>query len=146
MKDSQDSSRILVSRPLLSEGIYLIFSQELMSETLSSQLYTQERRSDHSISFDSSGRPIMPQGLSQAKQEATQKPRFAEFTCSYNEVYCFAVLITKTVIPMQFWGSKWNFNLIKDREFLSFTLVETLGLHLMAQTSRLSFRCGGMSL
>ena len=59
-----------------------------MSET-SGQMYSQAMRTEHSVSFDSFCQPIPAQGLSQARQLAKQKPRFAEFMCSYSEVGIF---------------------------------------------------------
>lgn len=63
----------------------------MISET-SIQFDTQERKADNTVSFDSAGHPIFAQGLSQARKQATQKPRFSEFMCSYNEVHLFLPL------------------------------------------------------
>lgn len=43
-------------------------------------------------SVDSSGNPIVPYGLTQAKQHAKTKPRFAEFACTYVEVRFYVML------------------------------------------------------
>jgi telomerase reverse transcriptase len=67
-------------------------------------------------------------GLSEAKRHAKIKPRFAEFVCEYHEVcrpyvlvegnessrqvYRYVALVTKSVIPNSFWGSKHNLRLI----------------------------------
>jgi hypothetical protein len=59
--------------------------QELMSER-SIQLRSQLALGDASTSVDSVGWPIVPHGPSQAERHVKNKPRFAEFACSYTEV------------------------------------------------------------
>lgn len=100
-----------------------------MSESHSDP-FSQAMHSSNTV-LDSEGRSIQATGLSSAAQQVKQKPRFAEFMCSYAEVctayrhllttisppassqvYRFAVAVTKTVIPMQFWGSQHNFKLV----------------------------------
>ncbi|KAI6025950.1 hypothetical protein F5J12DRAFT_715606 [Pisolithus orientalis] len=73
--------------------------------------------SQHNISLDSEGNSILPQGLAQAQNHAQGKPRFVEFACSDIEVFRYVLLITKIVIPKQFWGSKRNFNIVQRCEF-----------------------------
>ncbi|TFK18116.1 hypothetical protein FA15DRAFT_603863, partial [Coprinopsis marcescibilis] len=79
-----------------------------VSET-SIQLETQPSLRLNDTSIDSLGRPIVPFGLTQAKEHAQIKPRFIEFVCSYTEVFRYVALVTKAVIPMSFWGNKANF-------------------------------------
>lgn len=59
--------------------------QELMSER-SIQLRTQPAIADASISMNSTDSSILPHGLSQAEKNTVHKPRFAEFTCSQDQV------------------------------------------------------------
>ncbi|KAL1753027.1 hypothetical protein FB107DRAFT_218684 [Schizophyllum commune] len=68
-------------------------------------------------STDSNGRPIQPLGLTQAERYAQAKPKFTEFECSYEEVYRYASLITRTVIPKGFWGTADNMKLVLRRTF-----------------------------
>ena len=82
-----------------------------MSET-SIQLQTQASAANTSISLDSAGRPIIPHIDSQARKQTKYKPRFAEFSAGANEVFRYAVLVTKAVIPKAFWGSEHNFEVI----------------------------------
>jgi len=56
-----------------------------MSET-SVQLRSQTSISGANTSLDSNGNRIMPFGSTQAQKHAANKPRFAEFACSYVEV------------------------------------------------------------
>ncbi|KAI0749801.1 hypothetical protein C8Q80DRAFT_1101837 [Daedaleopsis nitida] len=89
-----------------------------MSET-SIQLQTQASMMDtSSVSLDSAGRPIIIYPPSQARRQAKYKPRFAEFACDTGEVFRFAVLVTKTVIPKAFWGNEKNLELVMQRPFL----------------------------
>ena len=85
-----------------------------MSET-SVQLQTQPTVTDTSISLDSAGRPILPHVPSQARKQTKYKPRFAEFACTTNEVFRYAVTVTKAVIPKTFWGSDHNFEVTMQR-------------------------------
>ncbi|KAL1738671.1 hypothetical protein HDZ31DRAFT_7177, partial [Schizophyllum fasciatum] len=66
-------------------------------------------------STDSAGRSIIPIGLTQAERHAQTKPKFIEFSCSYNEVYRYASLITRTIIPKGFWGNAANMRLVMRR-------------------------------
>jgi telomerase reverse transcriptase len=79
-----------------------------------SQPRTQATYSDNDISIDSAGRSIIAAGISFAEQQTKQKPRFAEFMCSYAEVFRFAVVVTKAVIPKVFWGSEKNFKIVTN--------------------------------
>ena len=90
-------------------------------------------------STDSNGRPIQPLGLTQAERYAQAKPKFTEFECSYEEVsrirvwglhscsstqvYRYASLITRTVIPKGFWGTADNMKLVLRRTFLLLSLT-----------------------
>ncbi|KAI8969502.1 hypothetical protein BD414DRAFT_428487 [Trametes punicea] len=87
-----------------------------MSES-SIQLQTQATVVDGSISLDSAGRPMIAHHQSQARKNAKDKPRFAEFVCSVEEVYRYAVLITNAVIPKAFWGSNRNFQVTMSSKF-----------------------------
>lgn len=51
-----------------------------------SSLLLSQARLPHNISTDSYGRSIVAKGLSQAAAQVRNKPRFAEFMCSYAEV------------------------------------------------------------
>ncbi|KAH9846655.1 hypothetical protein C2E23DRAFT_714291, partial [Lenzites betulinus] len=82
-----------------------------MSET-SIQLQTQATVTDGNVSLDSAGRPMIVHGLSQMRRQAQQKPKFAEFVCSAGEVYRYAILVTKAVIPKALWGSTRNFDIV----------------------------------
>ena len=97
---------------------------------LDTQLATQAPLHPGSHSFDS----VSAHGLSSARAHAKFKPKFADFTCShtevratlisplphcvckaqdqYTQVFFFARLITKEVIPNALWGSDYNFNII----------------------------------
>lgn len=107
----------------------------MMSER-SIQLRTQPGLVDANTSVDSSGYHVTAHGLSQAEKHTKHKPRFAEFACSHSEVsmsikyslhkcfylmvmqvYCYAVLVTKAVIPTAFWGNSDNFKLVLSRMF-----------------------------
>ncbi|KAL4064395.1 hypothetical protein J3A83DRAFT_4052189, partial [Scleroderma citrinum] len=83
-----------------------------VSET-SIHMRSQPQRHQHDTSLDSAGNSILAQGLSQTRH--ANKPRFVEFACSHTEVFRYVILITKIVIPKQFWGSKRNFNLVQRR-------------------------------
>ena len=98
--------------------------QEMLSEN-PSQPRTQATHPDHDISTDSFGRSIIATGISFAEQQTKQKPRFAEFMCSYAEVFRFAVVVTKAVIPTAFWGSQKNFKLVTNCECCSPTYMES---------------------
>ncbi|TFK45864.1 hypothetical protein OE88DRAFT_1639310 [Heliocybe sulcata] len=77
-----------------------------------SQPKSQISRYNKSISIDISDRSIVNHALSQARKGAKLKPRFAEFACSHLEVYRYAMLVTKAVIPHALWGSQKNFRVI----------------------------------
>ncbi|RDX57228.1 hypothetical protein OH76DRAFT_1335266 [Lentinus brumalis] len=85
-----------------------------MSES-SIQLQTQATAVDTSVSLDSSGRPINFHVSSQARRQTKYKPRFAEFSYNTWDVCRYVILATKTVIPMDFWGSKYNFQMVMQR-------------------------------
>jgi telomerase reverse transcriptase len=107
---------------------------EMVSEH-SLRLETQPTRYNGDTSIDSNGNSILPQGLSQAKKHGMNKPRFIEFTCSYVEVFRYVMLVTKMVIPKQFWGSRKNFKLVQNyvREFIVARRFETVSLHRVLQ-------------
>ena len=85
-----------------------------MLET-SIQLQTQPSVADTSISLDSSGRPIITHITSQARKHSKYKPRFAEFAVGATEVFRYAVVVTKFVVPKAFWGSDHNFEVVMRR-------------------------------
>lgn len=64
-----------------------------MSEQ-STQICSQGQKGNSSISFDSNGRTILPEGMSEVVRQVKDKPRFAEFMCSYNEVSRLYALAT----------------------------------------------------
>lgn len=101
-----------------------------MSET-SVQLRSQPSNPGANTSLDSNGSRIMPFGTTQAQKHTANKPRFAEFACSYVEVelscsptsrradrsnpyqvYRYVVLVTNAVIPKAFWGSNRNLKIV----------------------------------
>jgi hypothetical protein len=99
-----------------------------MSET-SIQLRSQPTISGANTSLDSNGSRILPFGSTQAQKHAVNKPRFAEFACTYvevelshlgrytdhlkpDQVYRYVVLVTNAVIPKAFWGSKRNLKFV----------------------------------
>ncbi|KAF8952484.1 hypothetical protein BDZ97DRAFT_1681569 [Flammula alnicola] len=86
-----------------------------MSET-SVQFRSQISLGTGNISLDSTGNPIPPIGLTQARRHAKAKPRFVEFACSHVEVYRYVALVTNAVIPKSFWGSRANLKLVLRRE------------------------------
>ncbi|KAL0953283.1 hypothetical protein HGRIS_004533 [Hohenbuehelia grisea] len=107
---------------------------EMLSED-SSQADLRTQRSYANLSIDSTGQRIQPDGLSQAERHTKHKPRFAEFACSYTEVYRFVVVVTKFVIPKAFWGSQANFKLVMRhvKEFIVSRRYESLSLHYILQ-------------
>ncbi|KAF8627995.1 hypothetical protein AX15_004120 [Amanita polypyramis BW_CC] len=111
---------------------------ELLSDQ-SSVLQSQPLSSGH-ITVVSDGASLPPSGLSEAKRYARAKPRFAEFVCDYNEVYQYVALVTKSVIPNVFWGSKHNFKhvLRHVKQFISCRKYESLSLHQILQGFRTS--------
>ncbi|CCM03069.1 uncharacterized protein FIBRA_05189 [Fibroporia radiculosa] len=103
---------------------------EMMSE-YSSQLRSQPTMALYNDSVDSAGNTIIARGLSQARKHVSSKPRFAEFACSYVEVYRYAVLVTNAVIPKAFWGCKRNKKVVlrQIKAFISARRYETTTLH-----------------
>ncbi|OJT07372.1 Telomerase reverse transcriptase [Trametes pubescens] len=95
-----------------------------MSET-SVQLQTQATFIDTSVSLNSSGRPVIAHDTSQARRQVRHKPKFAEFVCSEGEVYRYANLVTKAVVPQAMWGNVKH--MITARRY------ETLSLHQVLQ-------------
>ncbi|KAJ7227316.1 hypothetical protein GGX14DRAFT_347333, partial [Mycena pura] len=88
---------------------------------------TQQQCAD--VSLDSEGNTILPAGLSQAALHARAKPRFVEYACSHFEIYRYAVLVSKAVIPPAFWGSEANFKLVLSRKCCPFSTREKKILH-----------------
>jgi len=86
-QEAVDSSIILVN--CFSDQLYLANAaviapcKEMMSET-SIQLRSQASLGNTSI--DSNGNTIIPFGLTQARKQTLNKPRFIEFACNYVEV------------------------------------------------------------
>ncbi|KAH7884431.1 hypothetical protein F5I97DRAFT_1811868 [Phlebopus sp. FC_14] len=76
-------------------------------------LQSQLRPRSGDMSIDSAGNSVLPQGLSQSKKHAASKPRFVEFACSHVEVFRYVMLVTKIVIPKQFWGCAKNLKLVQ---------------------------------
>jgi len=80
----------------------------------SSQLFTQPFFSSDT-STDSDGQTIVGCGLTQAKKDAVNKPRFVDFACSHSEVgvrclETFKVLIIHNrSIDMLYWSRKRSF-------------------------------------
>ncbi|TFY78051.1 hypothetical protein EWM64_g5960 [Hericium alpestre] len=57
------------------------------------------------------------------------------FACGYNEVFRYAVLVTKAVIPKALWGSDENFKVMMNsvKDFVTFRRFETVSLHHVLQ-------------
>ncbi|CAK5268459.1 unnamed protein product [Mycena citricolor] len=108
-------------------------SSELISEHPSSNPRTQPPPIDHSL--DSEGNSIQPNGLTQAAFHAKNKPRFVEYSCSYNEVYRYVILVSKAVIPKTFWGTEENFKHLcrHVKRFIACRRYESLSLHGIVQ-------------
>ncbi len=83
-----------------------------MSEA-SIQLQTQPSLADTSL--DSAGRPVIAHTTSQSGKHSKYKPRFAEFAADATEVFRYAVVVTKAVVPKAFWGSDYNFGVVMRR-------------------------------
>ncbi|KAH9063859.1 hypothetical protein EDB87DRAFT_73713 [Lactarius vividus] len=83
--------------------MHLTIAQELLSEE---SIYMSTQRSSTSTLSTSLGPSYPSTGGSKCK------PRFAEFACPFVEVYRFAVVVTKAVIPKNFWGGNENFRLV----------------------------------
>ncbi|KAG2110432.1 hypothetical protein BD769DRAFT_1365127 [Suillus cothurnatus] len=77
----------------------------MLSEN-SIQLKSQASQNDMSIDSAGNGGQI-------PSKEMEHKPRFLEFTCSHAEVYRYAILVTKAVIPKAFWGCERNFKVVQ---------------------------------
>ncbi|CDO70652.1 hypothetical protein BN946_scf184756.g19 [Trametes cinnabarina] len=91
--------------------------------------------SDGSVSLDSAGRPLVYHTQSQARKNAKFKPKFAEFICGVEEVYRYAVLVTKAVIPRALWGSDKNFNITMEnvKHMITGRRYESFSLHRVLQ-------------
>ncbi|KAG1775303.1 hypothetical protein EV702DRAFT_973474 [Suillus placidus] len=74
----------------------------------------KSQASQINMSIDSAGNSIAADRVP-CKQEMEHKPRFLEFTCSYVEVFRYAMLVTKAVIPKAFWGCERNFKVVQGR-------------------------------
>ncbi|CAL1716650.1 unnamed protein product [Somion occarium] len=107
---------------------------EMMSEN-SIIINSQQPVSSGNLSIDSHGNTILPEGLTQARNEVKNKPRFAEFACSYVEVFCFLMVITKSIVPQELWGCQRNFKLVAKhvKTLISARRYETLTLHNILQ-------------
>ena len=68
-------------------------------------------------SLDSDGNTIIAKGLTQLREDNKQKPRFAEFTCTYTEVFLYVMAVTRVVIPYELWGCKGNFQAVMEGRF-----------------------------
>ena len=98
---------------------------ELISENVAEEIQTQMKYSLSSATAlstfgrhwtgDSGNRAseTFPKLQSQAKL----KPKFAEFICTYAEVYLYVCAVTKSVIPDSLWGSKKNREVVFGREY-----------------------------
>lgn len=97
----------------------------------------------HETSIDSSimlemvsEKQSIQQDLQGGSPEMKHKPRFVDFTCDYSEVFRFAVVVTKLVIPKAFWGCERNFKIIAGyiMELITARRYETLTLHHVLQS------------
>ncbi|KAF7773358.1 hypothetical protein Agabi119p4_5525 [Agaricus bisporus var. burnettii] len=102
---------------------------EWMSER-SIQLQTQG-----SYGADTTGVSLSTVNVNSKPRDSMPKPRFAEFACSYIEVYRYVVVVCKAIIPKSFWGSRKNFNVIMNsvKDFITSRRLETLSLHNIMQ-------------
>ena len=130
-----DASVILVCllRDVGPWRMHLIIAQELLSEE-SIHMSSQRTTSFLNTSLE----PSCP-----STEDSKCKPRFAEFACSFVEVisqmfatgllmcstvlvqvFRFAVVVTKAVVPMSFWGGDENFRVVMNGK----TYLRCLGL------------------
>ncbi|RXW18136.1 hypothetical protein EST38_g7715 [Candolleomyces aberdarensis] len=131
-----EESVILVCVPPLAHltDVSIDVFKEMMSEQ-SIQLDTQAPLRLDDISMDSAGNPIQPLGATQAMKYVQSKPKFTEFECSYYEVFRYVVLVTNTIIPKSFWGSKKNHTLVMRnvRKFIEARRFESFSIHFLLQ-------------
>ncbi|KAG6812970.1 hypothetical protein H0H92_015089 [Tricholoma furcatifolium] len=127
--DREEEIKLQVAGDKLDASIIL----EYVSEQ--SILLSQAPSSLDNLSFDSNGNPIPPFGLTQARQHAKTKPRFADFSCPFIEVHRYVALVTKAVIPKAFWGNETNFRVIMKcvKEFIQCRRFETMSMHNILQ-------------
>ena len=55
--------------------------------------------------------------VSELQSQAKLKPKFAEFICTYAEVYLYVCAVTKSVIPDSLWGCKKNREVVFGRKY-----------------------------
>ncbi|KAG0702506.1 hypothetical protein DFH29DRAFT_804932 [Suillus ampliporus] len=119
----------------------------------------KSQASQNEMSIDSAGNSIVAYDV-QGKKELEHKPRFLEFTCGHFEVFRYAMLVTKAVIPKAFWGCEKNFEIVQGcmriyhtHDYDSLTSIRCQGIHCIPEirdvyiTSRTSrFQHVGMRL
>ncbi|KPV77795.1 uncharacterized protein RHOBADRAFT_33988, partial [Rhodotorula graminis WP1] len=96
--------------------------------------HTQISRGDVSIDI-SHASLVVPHGQTQAQEKAREKPKLAEFACSFHEVERFVQGAVGEVIPRAFWGSVENARLIDDRisAFIRMRRYESTSVHALLQ-------------
>ncbi|KAK7690659.1 hypothetical protein QCA50_005758 [Cerrena zonata] len=106
---------------------------EMMSET--SMVLCSQGPLSLNDSLDSHGNTIIAKGLTQLREDSKNKPRFAEFTCSYAEVFHYVMAITKVVVPYELWGCQRNYKLIANhvKTLITARRFETLTVHELVQ-------------
>ncbi|GAA6058467.1 hypothetical protein JCM3770_002740 [Rhodotorula araucariae] len=133
---SRCNYRKLLDRRCPSKMSHKRLSQEERSAVLelAEQPRTQVSRGDVSIDI-SHASLIVPHGQTQAQEKAREKPKLAEYACSFYEVESFVLDAVAEVIPSAFWGSDENFKLIRSRiaAFVRMRRFETTSLHALLQ-------------
>ncbi|GAA5844734.1 hypothetical protein JCM9279_002901 [Rhodotorula babjevae] len=96
--------------------------------------HTQVSRGDVSIDI-SHASLVIPHGQTQAQEKARDKPKLAEFACSFHEVERFVHGAVAEVIPRAFWGSVENARLVEDRisAFIRMRRFESTTVHALLQ-------------
>ncbi|BGP40727.1 Telomerase reverse transcriptase [Rhodotorula kratochvilovae] len=111
-------------------------SQEERSAVLelAEQPRTQVSRGDVSIDI-SHASLVVPHGQTQAQEKAREKPKLAEYACSFYEVERFVLDAVAEVIPRAFWGSDANCRVVQSRisAFIRMRRFETTSLHALMQ-------------
>ncbi|KAL5526463.1 EST2 [Sanghuangporus sanghuang] len=89
---------------------------ELISENAAEELQTQMNYTMSTMTarptFGRQGRGSVHssamESLSKVQSQVKLKPKFAEFICSYAEVYLYVCVVTKSIIPHSLWGCEKN--------------------------------------
>jgi hypothetical protein len=142
--DEAEKSAVLVRPPVPLLSFLLpvdLFSrQDLVSEPR-----TQATRADNSVTLSHSSL-VLPRGGTQAEKHTENKPKLAEYACSFYEVDSYVNAVVSQVIPRAFWGSEVNQQLVQRRASFLFFLRLFIRLTLFpSQTSLPSSVCAAGS-